>query len=1280
MADIKRHMSDDFGGLELLVDSGASREEQCELLGRFKGHVKKTLVNEQMIGSYFDNLCGWMIASDIFDNAFLIAHSSLCYLIKRVAMQSQHKFQPNLIRMLISTLLKVSTEDKKLWQSSVKALEAVYLAKPFEFESQLLNLFPDDELRTKSLLLVDELIKIERTNGRNPLQLLQKFIPGWIQSVNAEFSFPQDDIELMYEIISHYYNEQSIKNLMTSITNKKALEIFGKHFQNNNEFFERPPSKDQVLNVQEELQNLIDSAPQFPGVPLPQAINFTTTTYLAKDLEIIALPFQSPKETEQNWRQRQANIIKLRAIILGNVSQKFPDEFLEIWKEQNILDCISKSILSLRTSLSTHGCYVVKDFCSHFNAAIDPSIIEGLWSSLSKLLSSTKKISNQNAYTCILTMLSMVPFHSRLFNNCFSLIRDKNTMARLYSSTFLRVLIIRFHKRLASQHHVFVEEWIQKALTDAQTTIRESMRITFWYWYKVSPLSGKRMLNLFPSQLRKSLETSIPSHLGIDYEPLSTASSLGAESRRSSLLPKRFPSYAAPTQSSNLPRSSIKRSLTDLATSQPSLAKRSLKTPPEQDLNIDLTSELTDSHTNPLLRRFMKKTEVEEPLDILLTNDPTRGLEALQKTLLTTQVNNTSLKEPLLSIIRSNPKSFKPLLQLSNFYHLIPLKYILLLLPLNEFDISLLDSQFSTETLLENILEVLECIESRDTEWTMFFVRHKYQIYNFCFDTIKKLATTSSVTEKLVEALFNACGKDSDALKYYSTMVHVYSFNKQFFTERLKLFPTASTKLKIANEIQKKDSAFKIKAILSSSISMEPILDSEEKNLVEMTMVNPLGKRNLSSNTVVHNPLNSDEDNDECNPESGSGKSNEYANGFTKFGGLAAITDMTKVQSVFLPPAVNENMDQIQQDNQNDITNDQKSLLSDIFSKSDAEKNGATMLKEKSQNSYQTIDYEPNLLSDAIDGMEIKTTDESNLDESDLETIKDNASKPLHRLDIVRNLDDDSLLKFELQFILSSTGTVSLGQLEDIVHSISHNGTFKMNQLHYIIKAVLVTNNEICSWLYQGGNINKVWAITTLLLSSSSSEDQMPTNIVYKSIILASCLLLIDQYENEKFLTSENLEILSENTISLLSNLDEYENEVYYMSTELRSILISENSPVLPFLLESCISELSNENETYLIKVTFILECVHLILCRIGDALSIEVLRKLTKAIARYMPSEVSEWRFASCSTLACIYNLLLSRSTPVAYIRSLMPSLDTSEFELIRSLSTKNDLTRRVS
>ena len=122
-----------------------------------------------------------------------------------------------------------------------------------------------------------------------------------------------------------------------------------------------------------------------------------------------------------------------------------------------------------------------------------------------------------------------------------------------------------------------------------------------------------------------------------------------------------------------------------------------------------------------------------------------------------------------------------------------------------------------------------------------------------------------------------------------------------------------------------------------------------------------------------------------------------------------------------------------------------------------------------------------------------------------------------------------------------------------------------------------------------------------------------------------------------------------------------------------------DNNKHLPSFLEKCLKALCDTKEQYIVKISFLLETINGIISSMGNLLSVDVLRDLAKTISRYTPSDVAEWRFASCTALATIYSQLISRSTPVGYIRSLMPLLDPSDFEVVRSLSTTKDATRRL-
>ncbi|EDO14559.1 hypothetical protein Kpol_292p1, partial [Vanderwaltozyma polyspora DSM 70294] len=572
---------------ESLADPQVSVDSKLDLLTKFKGHVKKELVNVKLISKYFDALL-FVIQhyqdSNIIDppNALkllTLAHSALCYLIKRVAMQSPIFFSQPTVTKLLFYLVNLVPQEKRFWLSSIRAIEAIYLISPSILQNSLKNLclnIKDNENTeegismendlNKTILLIEELVKINTKNNRNPMEILNFFNPIFIDVLNngnKNIENIDDNLKLTIELIKFnlkkYYNDELYQNFINQIENdmiKQHLIITNSddHIStttdnnntnnndtnndntqiNNKNNNENNINTQHIFNQQFEIDLILKNDLKIISNntrqnKLTTFKNYNSFEQLSNDMINLLQPFQETKETEQNWKLRQANILKFREIVNGNLPKKTPIEFISICKELQFIECISKAILSLRTTLSLGAFHLIREFCENLNQNLDSQIIDQIFTTLKTSLSSTKKITSQNSLHSLVILLLNSNFSNKLFNICFTLVNEKNVSPRICSSILLRLILIRFNNSVDNERrldnlNLFIEEWLIKGIADAQTSVRESMRLTFWYYFKCYPSNARKLLtDSFSSQLKKAIELSIPPHLKLDYQPISTS-------------------------------------------------------------------------------------------------------------------------------------------------------------------------------------------------------------------------------------------------------------------------------------------------------------------------------------------------------------------------------------------------------------------------------------------------------------------------------------------------------------------------------------------------------------------------------------------------------------------------------------------------------------------------------------------------------------------------------------------------------------------------------------
>ncbi|CAI4055020.1 Stu1p SKDI_02G0740 [Saccharomyces kudriavzevii IFO 1802] len=995
------HPDETFPLYTVFKDDSIPIEEKMSLLTRFKGHVKKELVNESSIQAYFAALLfiSGHYAYHSYPRLIFLSHSSLCYLIKRVAMQSPVQFNDTLVEQLLNHLIFQLPNEKKFWLASIKAIEAIYLVNPSKIQT-ILAIFlqrPSDNQsedylnRIKSTLLtIDELIQINERNNSNHLQLLRFFMLSFTNLLNNNLNEHANEdnnniiIELIFDIMYKYLKLDD-ENLINGFISDLEVEKFKQKFISLTKSLDQHDSQEEkssLFHEEYEFQLLLTEA------KLPQLSNnlsskdsstkknYESLNQLQQDLENLLVPFQNIKETEQNWKLRQSNIIELDNIISGNVPKNNPEEFVTIMKEVQLIELISRATSSLRTTLSLTALLFLKKLIHILNDNLSLSILDQIFVIFKNLLSSTKKISSQTAFHCLITLIIDINhFHNKLFQLSFLLINEKTVTPRFCSAILLRSFLVKFNDSnllfnnsntvsptsKLENNLIYIEEWLKKGISDSQTTVREAMRLTFWYFYKCYPTNAKKLLSsTFTPQLKKATELAIPAHLNINYlvsrvsstaSASSTASRLYSQSsnnssRGASLLEqkKNFPSYAQPTKSSstslvngpmaaagnNVIGSKISnkfktnlRSTSEYSSKENEKRarhhdslntatsidtkdngnpiKRKVSAPPSSSITtkptenyanlddfmsnqIDLTDELSNSYSNPLIKKYLDKNDVSissSPIslkagnksgeyetlykkfnDASLSSQFKDVLQYLQKELLSVPQQQSSspsapkfefskISKKLRQIMVKSPHDLKLFLNIPKFINEFPPKYLLELYSINDFDyVETLKNKMNSESsseitnLITLIVELFNFLNSNNcpADSKLYYMKYKTSFFNYNFKLLLQIFRDSNskndstlrpdildLMPKISLSLFQIYGREFDYTCYFDLIFEIYKFDKERFNKLLTDFDIVSTKMKICHELEKKDANFKLENIISreSSVNFTPIDDKK---------------------------------------------------------------------------------------------------------------------------------------------------------------------------------------------------------------------------------------------------------------------------------------------------------------------------------------------------------------------------------------------------------------------------------------------------------------------
>lgn len=244
-----------------------------------------------------------------------------------------------------------------------------------------------------------------------------------------------------------------------------------------------------------------------------------------REISEMTIAFEG-KETEFNWQQRDKNISRLRSLLRGNDSKQ--DQDLLIWAFKYLSSGILKGAHSLRTTLSSSSCQLVKEISIILNHGID-SISDIFISSIIKLTALSKKITHTVANITVSALYANTSYSYRALNYIPAILNEKNIQPRIYSAKWLRI-IIYCHRNVksvieSSGGRDIIESCIFKGLSDASPGVREEMRQTFWTFNEIWPSVGQSMLSRMDFSIRKILERSNP-------QPVTSISSVSARPSR----------------------------------------------------------------------------------------------------------------------------------------------------------------------------------------------------------------------------------------------------------------------------------------------------------------------------------------------------------------------------------------------------------------------------------------------------------------------------------------------------------------------------------------------------------------------------------------------------------------------------------------------------------------------------------------------------------------------------------------------------------------------------
>lgn len=437
-----------------------------------------------------------------------MAFSCLCHLVKRIITQDPGSLKSPASIALPIFVNKLGDSKPSARATARRVFEDYWIACPTEVEECL----RDTGLTHTSALVKSECLHMlsDRVQLQETKFAFRPFTPRVTALLNDDddsVSNESQDLLISFFKNAHSRAKQDLhrelsKQGVPRPVSAKILKAINFEPSNGNSV---PSAKQNPSTTQDESANTNSNINDNPltlnflteqqGYNMEdsvQPVYYSSENEFREEIEDM-LPIFEGKETEHNWHQREKNLIRLRGALRGNLPEEFRED--ASWMLKTLSDGIVKAVTSLRTSLSNHGCQFVKDAAHILGTTMDTTL-EPYLSNLVRMTSSAKRITHQSAAMTVNIMIANTSYSNKYLNQVNVVMGEKVAQSKVYSGTWMRILICKHqrHKYVIENNNGLglIEKNLQKGLADANPSVREAMRTTFWAYYEVWPKEGEK--------------------------------------------------------------------------------------------------------------------------------------------------------------------------------------------------------------------------------------------------------------------------------------------------------------------------------------------------------------------------------------------------------------------------------------------------------------------------------------------------------------------------------------------------------------------------------------------------------------------------------------------------------------------------------------------------------------------------------------------------------------------------------------------------------------------
>ncbi|CAH6721141.1 protein Stu1p [[Candida] jaroonii] len=541
-----------------ISSSNIPTRTKTSLIRSLRSQFKRGTVDFNHVNKYLDTLLIALDIDEIKDESYNMFHP----LLKRIATQRGDEYLRNYGPLIIPHLIeRLSTHT----QETKSALETFYLVNGCHFEESF-NKFALSHKNPK--IVIEAIDFLEHLCTIKKQFTITPFIPSIVSALNTNNNDSKKEVvEGIISFLSIYYGLQIHrfdKNELTKEMSKQSIDGYLKEkvmSSINSTNMENTKSNPQVSRFSNRSQASVTYPPIVDIINKPEKVelkvpvnntmsdpeisihndsedelksitsslvkyDFNDSLYQARNIiseEDLRhrinrlLPAFTNKETEQNWMLREKAMIALREFIRGNAITEFLDDFKESIREMS--EGINKSILSLRTTLSAHGCQFIKELAILLKSSFD-SLAELFFPALFKLCNATKNLASLNAHTAISAIFINCPFSSRYMNKIYNSSSDKNTKLRSYSGTWLQIMLINHHTMFRSPSHSqqqpelsHIEVTVRmliRLLSDPNPGVRQCSKDAFWTLGKYFPKEKEHLISKLEPNVVKAIQRFQP--------------------------------------------------------------------------------------------------------------------------------------------------------------------------------------------------------------------------------------------------------------------------------------------------------------------------------------------------------------------------------------------------------------------------------------------------------------------------------------------------------------------------------------------------------------------------------------------------------------------------------------------------------------------------------------------------------------------------------------------------------------------------------------------------